>query len=170
MKRLLALLIFVSLASCTHVRSSQDVSLEAQGNWLVLPLVNRTATPQAGLRASAIVEAVLYRHGVETVTLYPEANDDGVLFEASSSASRKKMQQWVANQPARYVVSGVVHEWRYKTGVDGEPAVGVMLEIRELPAGTIVYSGTGSRAGWARDSLSETGQKVIDKLIKPVID
>ena len=73
------------------------------------------------------------------------------------------------SQSARYVVSGVVHEWRYKTGVDGEPAVGVMLEIRELPSGNIVYSGTGARAGWARTSLSQTGQKVIDKLLAPVI-
>ena len=44
-----------------------------------------------------------------------------------------------------------------------------MIEIRELPAGRIVYSGTGSRAGWARQSLSETGQKVIDKLLAPVV-
>ena len=130
MKQVVAMLLALMLASCTHVRSSQGVSLNAEGTWLVLPLVNRTGTPQAGLRAAAIVESVLYR---------------------------------------QYVVSGVVHEWRYKTGVDGEPAVGVMLEIRELPSGKIVYSGTGARAGWARTSLSQTGQKVIDKLLAPVI-
>ena len=170
MKQVVVLLLALSLASCTHVRSSQGVSLDAEGTWLVLPLVNRTATPQAGLRAAAIVESVLYRHGVQRVEAYPETDNDGVLFEASSPAIRKKMAQWITTQDATYVVSGVVHEWRYKTGVDGEPAVGVMLEIRELPSGEIVYSGTGSRAGWARDSLSETGQKVIDKLLKPVIN
>ncbi|MAX55507.1 MAG: hypothetical protein CL537_08370 [Alcanivoracaceae bacterium] len=170
MRLLISVLLIVALAGCTHVRSSQDVSVSGQGTWLVLPLVNRTATPQAGLRAAAIVESVLYRHGVERVEAYPDTENDGVLFEASSPASRQKMTQWVSTQDATYVVSGVVHEWRYKTGVDGEPAVGVMLEIRELPSGEIVYSGTGSRAGWARDSLSETGQKVIDKLLKPVID
>ena len=170
MRVLIAALLMVALAGCTHVRSTQDVSLSGEGTWLVLPLVNRTATPQAGLRAAAIVESVLYRHGVETVEAYPQTDNDGVLFEASSAASRDKMSQWVSTQNAAYVVSGVVHEWRYKTGVDGEPAVGVMVQIRELPSGKIIYSGTGSRAGWARDSLSETGQKVIDKLLKPVID
>jgi len=163
------LLLATVLAGCTHVRSSQDVELSGEGNWLVLPMVNRTATPQAGLRAASIVESVLYRHGVNSVTRYPESDNEGVLFEGTSSANRKKMNQWVASQSAQYVVSGVVHEWRYKTGVDGEPAVGVMIEIRELPAGRIVYSGTGSRAGWARQSLSETGQKVIDKLLAPVV-
>ena len=53
MKRDEALLLALMLASCTHVRSSQDVSLDAEGTWLVLPLVNRTGTPQAGLRAAA---------------------------------------------------------------------------------------------------------------------
>lgn len=169
MKQVVAMLLALMLASCTHVRSSQGVSLNAEGTWLVLPLVNRTGTPQAGLRAAAIVESVLYRQGVTAVENYPETGNDGLLFEASSSANREKMDRWVQSQSAQYVVSGVVHEWRYKTGVDGEPAVGVMLEIRELPSGKIVYSGTGARAGWARTSLSQTGQKVIDKLLAPVI-
>lgn len=169
-------LIFVALlaallcTACTHVRSSKGVNLDADNTWLVLPLVNRTATPQAGLRASAMVEAVLYRHGVSRVEMYPDTDQAGVLFEASSSDSRRKMQSWVKTQQGGYVVSGVVHEWRYKTGVDGEPAVGVMIEVRELPSGDIVYSGTGARAGWARQSLSEIGQRVIDKLLAPVID
>ncbi|MED5389228.1 MAG: hypothetical protein VX793_10280 [Pseudomonadota bacterium] len=170
MRILVAGLMIMVLAGCTHVRSSQDVSLQADGTWLVLPLVNRTGTPQAGLRAAAIVESVLYRHGAARVDSYPETGNDGLLFEASSPASRDKMDRWVQSQSAQYVVSGVVHEWRYKTGVDGEPAVGVMLEIRELPSGNIVYSGTGARAGWARSSLSQTGQKVIDKLLSAVID
>ena len=50
------LLLATVLAGCTHVRSSQDVELSGEGNWLVLPMVNRTATPQAGLRAASIVE------------------------------------------------------------------------------------------------------------------
>ncbi len=91
------------------------------------------------------------------------------MWEGKAEEKRKKRNKRVESQTGKYVVSGVVQEWREKTGVDGEPAVGVMIEIRELPAGRIVYSGTGSRAGWARQSLSETGQKVIDKLLAPVV-
>ena len=160
----------LALGGCgTHVRSAQDVRLERDATWLVLPLENRTSTPQAGLRAQAITEAVLARHGAARVESYQDDSSDGVLFEASSPESRQAMSDWVATRQGRYVVSGVVHEWRYKTGVDGEPAVGVMLEIRD-PAGQLLYTGTAARAGWARDSLSETGQRVIDKLVAPVLD
>lgn len=160
----------LALGGCgTHVRSAQEVRLERDATWLVLPLVNRTSTPQAGLRAQAITEAVLARHGAARVESFVDDNGDGLLFEAASPESRQAMRDWVAAQQGRYVVSGVVHEWRYKTGVDGEPAVGVMLEIRD-PSGRLLYTGTAARAGWARQSLSETGQRVIDKLIAPVMD
>ena len=160
----------LALTGCsTHMRSTQDVSFERQARWLVLPLTNRTTTPQAGLRAQAIVEAVLAQHGARPVVAFEQENGEGVLFEAGSEESRQAMRAWVAEQNGRYVVSGVVHEWRYKTGVDGEPAVGVMIEIRD-PAGELLYSGPGSHAGWARQSLGETGQRVVDDLIAPVID
>ncbi|MFP1683530.1 hypothetical protein ACLD0W_13535 [Alloalcanivorax sp. C16-1] len=159
----------LTLAGCsTHVRTAQDVRLERDATWLVLPLVNRTSTPQAGLRAQAITEAVLARHGATRVESYVQ-DEEGALFEASSRESRQAMRDWVATRKGQYVVSGVIHEWRYKTGVDGEPAVGVMLEIRDA-SGQLLYTGTAARAGWARQSLSETGQRVIDKLIAPVLD
>ncbi|EKF75606.1 hypothetical protein A11A3_02007 [Alcanivorax hongdengensis A-11-3] len=171
MRIIVSLLIAVLIAGCsTHIRRTEGVQLDANATWVLLPLVNRTATPQAGLRAAAITEAVLYQHGVKQVVSYTDNGDDGVLFEGSSAQSREKMQQWASKQSGRYLVSGVVHEWRYKTGVDGEPAVGVMIEVREMPSGKIVYSGTGARAGWARQSLSETGQRVIDKILAPVVD
>ncbi|CUR47553.1 hypothetical protein ACRYJU_16835 [Alloalcanivorax xenomutans] len=169
---LLALCVgLVMLTGCgtTHVRGSQDVQLFRDAHWLVLPMVNRTTTPQAGLRAQAITEAVLAQHGVSQVESYRQQDGDGLLFEAASEASQRAMTQWASQRDGDYVVSGVVHEWRYKTGVDGEPAVGVMLEIRD-GKGALLYSGTGSRAGWARQSLGETGQRVIDKLLAPVLD
>lgn len=133
------------LAGCSaHVRTSQDVRLERDATWLVLPLVNRTTTPQAGLRAQAITEAVLARHGAARVESFQPEEDDGLLFEAASAESRRAMKEWVAGRQGDYVVSGVVHEWRYKTGVDGEPAVGVMLEVRD-PAGDLLYTGTAAR-------------------------
>ena len=48
MNQVVALLLALMLVSCTHVRSSQGVSLDAEGTWLVLPLQNRTATPRRG--------------------------------------------------------------------------------------------------------------------------
>lgn len=162
--------VLLALAGCAgiQVRATPDVHLKADATWVVLPLANRTTTPEAGLRAQAIIEADLAQHGVQDVRMYQPSGEQDALFDTDSDQSRQAEQAWVASQNARYVVSGVVHEWRYKSGVDGEPAVGVMLRVRG-PDGKLLYSGTASRAGWARQSLGETGQSVIDALLAPVV-
>ena len=68
----------LALTGCsTHMRSTQDVSLERQARWLGLPLNNRTTTPQAGLRAQAIVEAVLSQHGARPVVAFEQEDGEG---------------------------------------------------------------------------------------------
>lgn len=162
--------LLLTLAGCatTNLRATPDVRLKANATWLILPLQNRTTTPEAGLRAQAIIEADLAEHGVRDVRMYQPGGEQGALFDTDSDQSRRAEQKWVASQNPGYVVSGVVHEWRYKTGVDGEPAVGVMIRVRG-PDGRLLYSGTASRAGWARESLSGTAQRVIDALRAPVV-
>lgn len=163
-------LALLALGGCatTNVRATPDASLRANATWLVLPLANRTTTPEAGLRAQAIIEADLAEHGVQDVRMYQPSGEQDALLDTDSEQSRQAQQAWVASQNAQYVVSGVVHEWRYKTGIDGEPAVGVMIRVRGAD-GKLLYSGTASRAGWARQSLGETGQQVIDALLGPVV-
>ena len=56
-------------------------------------------------------------------------------------------------------------EWRYKSGLDGEPAVGVAMHVVDIRSGETLWSGSYSRSGWSRESLSGTGQKVISKLV-----
>jgi hypothetical protein len=62
-------------------------------------------------------------------------------------------------------MTGTVNEWRYKVGMDGEPVVGVTLQVVELPGGRVVWSATGAKSGWSRDSVSAVAQQVIDKLL-----
>ncbi len=64
----------------------------------------------------------------------------------------------------RYAISGSVEEWRYKTGLDGEPAVGLSLRLVDLTSGEVLWSGSAARSGWSRESLSGTAQKVLEEL------
>lgn len=57
-----------------------------------------------------------------------------------------------------------MEEWRYKSGLDGEPAVGITLEIRNADDNRVVWSGTSARTGWGRESLSVAAHKVLDEL------
>jgi hypothetical protein len=76
---------------------------------------------------------------------------------------------WAKEQGARYAVTGTVDEWRYKVGVDGEPAVGVALQIVEIDGGKVVWSGVGGQSGWSRESLSGVAQELIKSLLVPAL-
>ena len=62
-------------------------------------------------------------------------------------------------------MTGSVEEWQYKNGLDGEPAVGISLQIVEPASGRVLWSNSGARAGWSRESLAGTAQKVLRKLV-----
>ena len=68
----------------------------------------------------------------------------------------------------RYVVTAAVNEWRYKVGVDGEPAVGLMVQVKDLGSGQIVYSAAGGRTGGSREALTAVGQQLVAELIAGV--
>lgn len=56
-------------------------------------------------------------------------------------------------------------EWRYKSGMDGEPAVGMTLEIVDIESGRGIWSAGGARTGWYWDAVSGVAQKLIRKLL-----
>ena len=100
--------------------------------------------------------------GSKNVTLFLPENRNPLLFD--NTEQRKEAIEAAQQQGADYLVTGTVEEWRYKRGLEGEPAVGVTLELRTADGQTIVWSGTSARTGWGRESLSVAGHKVIDEL------
>ena len=62
-------------------------------------------------------------------------------------------------------MSGSVEEWQYKNGLDGEPAVGLSLRVLDARTGQVLWSNSGARAGWSRESLAGSAQKVLNTLI-----
>lgn len=169
MKYIVGILLALTLSACSHMTGSSKPEVEKQSKWLVLPFVNRTETAQAGLRASAIMQASLYGFEVSDVDSFPVTESEGLLFDAGGSKQKKEIDDWVARSGGQYQVSGVVHEWRYKSGVDGEPAVGIMIQIKRLSDGQVVYAATAAKTGWARESLSETAQEIIEQLLKAAL-
>jgi hypothetical protein len=65
----------------------------------------------------------------------------------------------------RYALTGTVEEWRYKVGVDGEPAAGVTLQIIDVATGEMLWSGSGGKSGWSREALSAVAHKLIRSLL-----
>ena len=162
-----AVLACALLAACavTTATSSGGSALERGAKWALLPMVNHTEVPQAGLRAEAITEALLRARGVSDLRRYPPNLNPDSLLDPGERKVQDDAAKWARDQGIRYGLQGAVDEWRYKVGVDGEPAVGVALQVVDLSTGAVVWSAVGAKSGWSREALSGVAQKLIGDLL-----
>lgn len=165
---LLAILSMVASACTTMNVQDAPQALDRDAAWVLLPIRNNTETPQAGLRAEAILESLVRSQGVHDLRKYPAALNQESLFEPAERDTAEKALAWAKGERAGYALTGTVDEWRYKVGVDGEPAVGITLQLIELSSGRVVWSAAGSKTGWSREALSAVAQKLIDRMTRPL--
>ncbi|MFY9261306.1 MAG: penicillin-binding protein activator LpoB [Gallionella sp.] len=166
--RWIIILWFVCLAGCSTVEVGPSPTLVANAEWVILPFVNYTETPQAGLRAEAIAENVLRAAGKLNMQRYPNNLLTETLFESMDRKQLDAALLWARKEKRQYALTGSVSEWRYKVGVDGEPAVGMTLQVIDVASGEVLWAATGGRTGWSRESLSGVAQKLIDELLAPI--
>lgn len=156
----------VLLGGCATIDSSQGAAvLDSGAKWVLLPILNHTDVPQAGLRAEAITEPLLRARGIGNLVRYPAALNPETLFDPAERKAQDEAQKWARSQGARYAVYGAVDEWRYKVGIDGEPAVGITLAVLDLKSGEVAWSAVGGKSGWSRESLAAVAQKLIRELL-----
>ena len=161
---------FAVLASaCTTLDVAAPPKLDAGARWALLPFVNYTETPQAGLRAEAIAEALLRANGARSLKRYPSSLNTETLFEPMDRKEAQAARDWARSEGLRYALTGSVDEWRYKVGVDGEPAAGMTLQLIDLQRDEVVWSATGGRTGWSRESLSGVAQQLMRRLLQPLL-
>ena len=155
------------LCSCSSLNSYSfdSQALDSRSRWALLPIVNNTDTPQAGLSAESLLEHVLLSRGITNLTRYPVSLSRDSLFEPTERKVSEEAQKWARDQGLRYAVTGSVEEWRYKIGIDGEPAVGVTLKVLDLSNGRVLWSATGAKSGWSREALASVAQSLIVKLM-----
>jgi TolB-like protein len=164
--RFLLLSLAALLAACTTTAPPvASTPLDPTAKWALLPMANHTDTPQAAMAAEAIVEHLLRTRGISKLDHYPPTLSRDSLFEPSERRVIEDAQKWAREKGARYGVTGMVEEWRYKVGIDGEPAVGVTLQVINLEDGQVIYSASGAKSGWSRESLSGVAHKLLDTLV-----
>lgn len=155
-KRFLAILFITLLFSAcsTTVSNITKTNLKKEGVILVLPFENLSQTPYAGYKAASITEGILRSLGYSTIKGYIKKADDFV----SISVSEDKYD---------YVLTGRVIEWRYKTGIDGEPAVSVLITIKDKN-NNILWSAVGSKSQWGHRSIAITAQQLINEMFDKI--
>jgi TolB-like protein len=99
---------------------------------------------------------------------YPVKEEKGAFVLGNNAKLQQAALDWASQNKIQYALTGSVQEWRYKTGVDGEPAVSVTFNLIDMTNGRVVWSATGSRSGWSRSSVGAVGQTLIDQLLVPL--
>ena len=153
------------LVGCSTLDTSEAPKISSKAQWVVLPFANNTETPLAANRAEAIAESLLRANGVGKLRSYPASLQQESLFDPGERRSLDAGLEWARKEGARYALTGSVDEWRYKVGVDGEPAVGVALSIIDVSSGEVLWSGAGGKSGWSREALSAVAQQLMRRLI-----
>ncbi len=159
------LLVTMALAACSTLDRSEAPKVSSKGLWVVLPFANNTETPLAGSRAEAIAEGLLRSNGISKLRRTPASLQQDALFEPGDRTQQESALEWAREQGAHYALTGSVDEWRYKVGVDGEPAVGIALSIIDVPSGETLWSGVGGKSGWSREALSAVAQQLMRSLL-----
>jgi hypothetical protein len=167
-KGLLLIVIAFLMGGCSAVINSQNslpaVYEDAQGTQkeqkrdiviAIFKLQNYTDTPRAGKRAANIVQGVFMSEGY--IIKNHIDNRDKTLQE---------MQQEAKKDGAEYFLTGGVSEWRYKTGIDGEPAVSLKLVLYRSADLKIIWSATGSQSDWGISSIGTVAQELVQKMIE----
>lgn len=160
---------FALLAGCGTLKGTAAPAMQAHDAVAVGALANYTETPSAGQSAASIAANVLRAEGLADVRLVPDdAAGASTLFDTAERGEGRQKLAWAQSQQVRYILSGSVEEWRYKTGVDGEPVVGLTYELTDVTSGKVIWSATGTRNGWSRSSLSGVATGLIAKVLAPL--
>ncbi|MFL9814140.1 penicillin-binding protein activator LpoB [Stutzerimonas sp. VN223-3] len=161
--RCLALLaVAFFLSGCSSFTDQSASALPRDAAWGLVPIVNYSQAPQAGERAEQILLSVLAERGLQP-RHYPFVAQ-GVAPLIDDRERLSHAMAWAQAERLDYVIGGSVEEWQYKSGLDGEPAVGMSLKVIEVASGRVVWNNSGARAGWSRESLAGTAQKVLREL------
>lgn len=121
----------------------------------VFKLNNYTDTPRAGMRAANIVKGILLSKGYK---IKSHIYDDVYTLKKAKKIAKK--------DKSRYFVIGGLSEWRYKTGIDGEPAVSLQLSMYKTKGSKLVWSATGSDSDWGNGSIGTTAQNLVEMMMK----
>lgn len=159
----LALATALMLGGCASHTGNPSPELPRNAQWGLLPMSNYSQTPQAGERSEHILLSVLSKDGVHPLVYSAPGDTDPALL--SDNERQAGAMQWARAHKLDYLITGSVEEWRYKSGLDAEPAVGLSLRVLDAASGRVLWSTSGARAGWSRESLAGASQKVLDQLV-----
>ncbi|HIO95536.1 MAG TPA: hypothetical protein EYG67_01815 [Campylobacterales bacterium] len=162
-QKLLILILSLLFLGCSSIVHKKEVTLSSSKKYAISSFWNYTETPMAGLRASSIVESVLAKNRLTIHSLIGGSDEMGETLSKDDFLQKQKAK--AKSVGAEYLITGNVQEWRYKTGIDGEPVVSYTLKVIDLKDDTILFNGVGAKSGWGHKSIGVVAQEIAEELI-----
>ena len=163
----------IMLSACSVQQSTEGsgnnaampATLPADAKFALLPLLNVSQTPMASERVETILASLLHSKGVESLSVYPAQLSASVMTILDEGGRYSTALKWAMKEDFDYLITGSVEEWRYKAGLDGEPAIGITLKILDAKGQKVLWTATGARSGWGREAASMTAHEVLSDLL-----
>lgn len=171
-KRLLSIISMLLLtvtapSGCTHVEAGKLAKLNKSDGWAILPLQNLSETPRAAERAESILQGLLQKKRGALISRAPMGDGKDLALLLNDSLRLEKAKAWARKEKIRYGLTGTIQEWHYKTGLDGEPAIGITLNLIDIEnRDKLLWTATASRTGWGSENLTRTSIKVLAALVE----
>lgn len=168
MKWNLLLIILLSMPGCASVvrTSTNSVPLTA-GSALLLPEYGSATTNEnAGIALTELTGTELQTRGFRVHQL---ETPDRLLVDSAASPNIAAYRAAAIKNGAVYIVLGTVHEYDFKTDLDGSPAVGLTIKFIDPHSGAVVSQGSSSNVGHFSSSLTSTAQAAVDDLLTQMI-
>ena len=168
-QRLLGVAFFIFfMMGCSAIVNKNNVTLPLNKKYAIGSFWNYTETPMAGLRASTIVESVLSKKNISLISLI--GGSDEMELSKSKLTLLNETKEQAKQLGVDYLIVGNVQEWRYKTGIDGEPVVSYSIRVIDLESERVLFNGVGAKSGWGHKSIGVVAQEIAENLIPKFVD
>jgi len=144
------------LSSCGTQVNKTPVVFPENKTCALIPFINYSETPLAGKSAASITFGVLKAKGYKVKSFLEMKNDDLSVKEI------KSLKETLKNKGYTCIVEGYVNEWRYKTGIDGEPAVSTTIIIENPATNSTLSTTTISGTSWGHKSITTLYQGLLN--------
>ena len=166
-KAYLGILLSLFLPACAkmNLNVSNGMVLPANTPILIGPMANHSDTPLANRQVEAMSLGILQTKGFRNLVPFPRPQScDKLLYCPDEGITNARLIQWARRHHVTFVLTGAANEWRYKVGLDGEPAAGVTLVLLNAQTGKTVWTAVGSAIGGSRYGLNVIGQRLLTAL------
>ena len=135
---------------------------ESEMKILMPSFMNATNDDHAGSALTEMTATALFERGIP---LYQTEESRSLTGQGSASSGIEVYAELAARVGATHLLMGTVHEYRYKTDLDGDPAVGITLRLVDVKDGLTVWQGSSGNVGYAFASLTSASSKATRSLV-----